>query len=290
MTKSDILEQAARALREAHSGEREGSGFTRARIMVALHRERRRRLFRWVVLSPLASLLVVGSAWAQSTGQWPVVWRAVASVLAFTGVEGAKQPDPGPAPRAIPRRSRPAPLHEAAEAPSLAPAEPESPPAVNEVAPIAAPPELEPAPQTSLRVPRSAHAKRPPRSVTTRASQADPPATVNEPPAPAESKPDADLALFRLAHDLHVAGRQPRAAIAAYDDYLAAFPSGRFVPEARYNRALDSIKLGDKAGARAALEPFARGAYGDYRRKEAKELLDALRSAASHSTPRAQAE
>jgi len=91
-----------------------------------------------------------------------------------------------------------------------------------------------------------------------------------------ESKPDAELASFRLAHDLHVAGRQPRAAIAAYDDYLAAFPNGRFVPEARYNRALDSIKVGDKAAARTALEPFARGAYGDYRRKEARDLLEAL--------------
>jgi hypothetical protein len=275
MTKSDILGQAARALREAHTGEREGSGFTRARIMVALHRERRRRLFRWVVLSPLASLLVVGSAWAQSTGQWPVVWRAVASVLAFTGVERPRPPTPGPAPRAVPERSSPAPLHQAAEAPSLAPAGPETPPAASDVAPVTAPPELATAPQTAPTVPRSAHARRPPR-VAPRASQAAPPATVGEAPAQPESKPDADLALFRLAHDLHVAGRQSRAAIAAYDDYLAAFPNGRFVPEARYNRALDSIKLGDKAGARAALEAFARGAYGDYRRKEARDLLEAL--------------
>ena len=102
-------------------------------------------------------------------------------------------------------------------------------------------------------------------------------ATVPDAPGHPETKPDPDLALFRLAHDLHVAGRQPRAAIAAYDDYLAAFPNGRFVPEARYNRALDSIKLGDKAGARTALEAFARGAYGDYRRQEARELLEALR-------------
>jgi hypothetical protein len=62
----------------------------------------------------------------------------------------------------------------------------------------------------------------------------------------------------------------------AYGDYLRAYPKGRFVPEARYNSALDWIKLGDTAAARAALAPFANGTYGGYRQSEAKQLLEAL--------------
>lgn len=87
---------------------------------------------------------------------------------------------------------------------------------------------------------------------------------------------DRELARFRAAHDLHFAGDRPREAIRAYADYLREFPNGRFVPEARYNGALDQIKLGNEDAAREALEPFAAGLFGGYRQKEARELLEAL--------------
>jgi TolA-binding protein len=83
----------------------------------------------------------------------------------------------------------------------------------------------------------------------------------------------ADDQAFARAHTLHFHGADPAAALAAWDDYLRAFPSGRFAPEARYNRAIDLLKLGRNGEARDALQPFADGAFGSYRRDEARAIL-----------------
>jgi hypothetical protein len=48
------------------------------------------------------------------------------------------------------------------------------------------------------------------------------------------------------------------------------------VPEAKYNRAIDLLKLRRYVEARAALLPFANGAYGAYHREGARELLRAI--------------
>ena len=85
----------------------------------------------------------------------------------------------------------------------------------------------------------------------------------------------AELVLFRHAQNLHLA-RDPAAALAAWDAYLRVATHGVLRPEASYNRALCLIRLGRNAEARAALEPFARGAFGDYRQREARALIDAL--------------
>jgi hypothetical protein len=260
MTDSDVLARAAKALREAHTGEREGSGFTRARVMGSLHRERRRRLLRWAVFSPLASVLLVGSAWAESTGKWPVIWQAVASVFV-----SAPAPELGEPPRALPKppaRPRAEPLAPPADADAgVVPAEGTPNPALEEPAP--APP----------REARKAARSRPKRRVPAQPKAVPERSVAPEPPP--EPARDRELSRFRDAHDLHFGGRA-REAIRAYDEYLKAYPNGRFVPEARYNIALDQIKLGNSAAAREALEPFAEGRYGNYRRKEARELLDAL--------------
>ncbi|MBX3223183.1 MAG: hypothetical protein KF795_21910, partial [Labilithrix sp.] len=96
------------------------------------------------------------------------------------------------------------------------------------------------------------------------------------PPAPSASAPDPHAALFAEAHRLHFTERDPARALAAWDRYLAAAPDGRFAPEARYNRALALVRLGRLVEAKPELRAFASGAYGDYRRDEAKALLDAL--------------
>jgi hypothetical protein len=84
-------------------------------------------------------------------------------------------------------------------------------------------------------------------------------------------------ALYRRAHELHFHGADHAAAIAAWDAYLAAEPMGRFVAEARYNRAPMLIRVGRYVEARAALAPYARGDIaGCYRRAEAARLLERL--------------
>ena len=83
--------------------------------------------------------------------------------------------------------------------------------------------------------------------------------------------------LYRTAHDLHFTRKDPARAVIAWDRYLAAAgPEGSFTLEARYNRAIDLVKLGRSEEARLALAPFARGEYGNYRREEATRLLESL--------------
>jgi tetratricopeptide (TPR) repeat protein len=86
-------------------------------------------------------------------------------------------------------------------------------------------------------------------------------------------------ALYAQAHDLHFHGHDPARALAAWDRYLAAasrdIRSG-LVLEARYNRAICLFRLGQREEARQALQPFADGRWGDYRRDDAQALLDEL--------------
>jgi hypothetical protein len=86
-------------------------------------------------------------------------------------------------------------------------------------------------------------------------------------------------ALYKEAHRLHFVERNAAAALRAWDDYLRADPRGRFATEAHYNRALCLVRLGRSAEARSALDAFARGAFGGYRKTEARALLDALEGA-----------
>lgn len=292
MSDTDLLQRAARELRRAHPGERSGAALTRARILVSARRERRKRLVRWFVVSPLTALALAGSAWAHANDKWPEVWRAVMSVLTLgrTSTERERAPAaPKPRSRAVapPARSETR-ASDAGEAPSLLPAAPRAP------EPEAAPPPSpspEPARAPALGTPSELRSA-PPRRRAARAAPADeasiepptpdpaPPRAAEEPrasePAEAESA-SPELAAFRRAYELDVVRREPRAAIAAYERYLAAYPRGRFVPEARYNLALRALELGDKARARRELEPFAAGDYGNYRQGEARALIDAMR-------------
>jgi len=153
----------------------------------------------------------------------------------------------------------------------------------------------QPAAPTVSSVPREAPAAVPPRVRPARAMAPVIEATpIEEPPAeraPIATAPIAtakpvrrphDHAIiegaYRRAHELHFHGRDPSAALAAWDDYLRADPAGRFAAEARFNRAIDLVKLGRYDDARAALAPFARGeiAPAGYRRDQAQALIDRL--------------
>jgi hypothetical protein len=86
-------------------------------------------------------------------------------------------------------------------------------------------------------------------------------------------------ALYAQAHALHFHGHDPARALAAWDRYLAVASldiRGGLVLEARYNRAICLVRLGQREEARQALQPFADGRWGDYRRDDAQALLGEL--------------
>ncbi len=98
-------------------------------------------------------------------------------------------------------------------------------------------------------------------------------------PAELDLEPSAEArerVLFQAAHRQHFGSASHDQTLAAWDTYLAAHPSGRYVPEARYNRAITLIRLGRRTEGRRALASFADAPEGSYRRHEARALIQAL--------------
>lgn len=240
------LKDAFRAVREKYDGSHPDPDAT---LLRALHktrsRARERKLTRWLVL-PIAAALACSTAWAAQTGKLRTV------VEAFF-------PEHDRAPSAAPKPT-------VAMAPPAQPAPPPAP---------APAPEPEPDPEPEV------VSAPPPPPVPTRATPAPaPPPADPPPPAGAAEKPapssDPHAALFAEAHRIHFTERDPARALAAWDRYLDAAPNGRFAPEARYNRALSLVRLGRHAEAKKELAVFANGGYGEYRKSEARALLDAM--------------
>jgi hypothetical protein len=98
------------------------------------------------------------------------------------------------------------------------------------------------------------------------------PARAEDAPTPVDREAGERLA-YQRAHRDHFFRDAPTAALAAWDDYLAAYPDGTFAPEARYNRALCLVRLRRFVSAATALRPFATGRVAAYRRQEACLLL-----------------
>lgn len=284
---SDRLDEATRALR-AQPVEHDRAADTRARLLAAAQRKRRsprRRLVPWLV--PLAAAFVATAALAGAGGRiaaWiappppePPAPSTTARATTRTTTATPSAPRDAVTPTAIPEPN-------AATATSATPEAPAAPPTV---APPAAPttvPTIAPAPVLkAAREPRgAAHdvatandrtAPLPP-AASAQPPPAQPPSATAQPEAQAPA-PDPSDELYRAAHDLHFRGGSPAAAVAAWDRYLAAAPSGRFALEAQYNRAIALLRAGRKAEGLAALRPFASGAHGAYRKTEAQRLLDA---------------
>jgi hypothetical protein len=245
-----------RALRELETGKNPDSEETLHRVLARRHadgRAWRRSVRLWL---PIAAVLAVSTA-------------AVARWGSFEGARGS-----------LPVRGNLELARSATKPPASAPfaAPPPAAPSSSEDVPVAPPPPsrieapLRPAP-SSWSAPsqaRRAIAAPPPAS----SAPASEPVPIEAPsaPAPANGAP-SDSDVYARAHRLHFDGRDPAAALSALDDYLLRFPDGRFAPDARYNRAIDLLKLRRYAEARAALQPFADGAFGGYHRNDARELL-----------------
>jgi TolA-binding protein len=148
--------------------------------------------------------------------------------------------------------------------PSSAPRAQKSSPVSESPPPIAAEPNAsaEPLPTEPVPAPRAASAvptvPRMPSSVTT-------------------TEAVDELTLYKDARHAHFVEGNFTKALAGWDRYLSRAPAGTFALEARYNRAIALYRLGRRTEAIEALRPFAEGAYGRYRRDEARELIDELR-------------
>lgn len=127
-----------------------------------------------------------------------------------------------------------------------------------------------PAPVTLERAPMPAS-----KAVVGRASFRVIPLEVGRPDAaPTGSPADAEALAYGLAHRAHFVDDAPARALVAWNDYLAAYPRGVFAPEARYNRVLCLVRLGQLRQAARALRPFLRAGPDGYRLTEARLLSD----------------
>ncbi len=247
---SDRLDRALRALREDETGDHPRSEATLDRVLAS----RRAAVVSWPKQArlwvPIAAVLVVATTALARSGAVP---RIRAFVTGAAGV--AERSD---------RAAAPPPAGTAIGAPEPQPtSEPEVTPASSPPPPQAAVPDPEPS---------RAHGASP-----LTAPARPPAAIVSAPvPAPAPDRGPSEGDVYARAHKLHFDGSDPSVALAAWDEYLTLYPAGRFAPEARYNRAIDLLKLKRYAEARAALAPFADGTFGGYHADDARELLRSL--------------
>jgi len=293
--KRDLLAESLRALEESADEAPVRPEETRARVMASLRRRSTRRVAFIRLALPIAAVLAGSIAWAAAAGKLPSPFRSappsdhaappgdVRSKPIFAGapappaLETARVELPeGPAPLAAapepppsPQKESPPPDAPTDHAASPAPREGAASPGLKEGAAAPAPlPAPRPAPAAVTATPSALPAAAPPRDAPT------PPEATSR-AAPVETEEDT---LYKAAHRLHFAQRDASAALTAWDAYLRAAPRGRLSVEARYNRALCLARLGRTAEARSALEGFARGAYGGYRKDEARALLEAMGS------------
>lgn len=311
----DLLERATRALRDTSAPSADDLAETRARILAGTRaaRVQRARTLRWVL--PLAAAFVAGSAFAATNGQVERALETVGAWLRGDAEPSAAPQETRPRVRAPKRAAspateeavveaaptpiEPAPAEQGAEdAPAQEPASDIEDVSTREVASSAevtrssarashgprstrnAQDRERPAPAV---LPRAAHDDAADTQTPTAASASTDTSVAGSAQAVREAEPspvrvaNPDLAAYREAHRLHFGARNFRAALNAWDLYLARFPAGTFSQEARYNRAICLVRLGRVAEARAALAPFARGEIaGGYRKQEAQALLEAL--------------
>jgi hypothetical protein len=280
---SDRLDRAFRALRETEDGHHPRADETLARILREVDRAPHRRSLPaprvWLLA---AAVLAVSTAAAARSGQLGRVIRAFAwtggdsaPAIATTHAGGSAAP-PSLATSLAPELSAlpPVPATPPIEPAPLASPPPAPSPAAPE--PVVAPglvqgPRAPVHPKRDLIAPASAPATR---RGTASPSSSTAPRPESAPSSSAAPSPVDET--FARAHALHFHGADPAAALSAWNEYLRAFPAGRFAPEARYNRAIDLLKLGRIAEARDALQPFADGALGAYRRDEARAILRSI--------------
>ena len=249
------LEQALAATRRRFDGRGEHALLTEQRILEHAWPAPRRR--RPLFYLPLVALFAGSVAFAEELGALVQGARA-----RFFSVQESSEVVPPARPASAPERVRS--TARSAPAPARATATPESPGSLPSGASVREP--------TRVTAPARAPVASAPPPVP--AAQTTPGALSEEPSVAA---PEVDeFALYRAAHQAHFVDHDYAAALTHWDRYLSAARHGSMAPEARYNRALALYHLGRRDEASAALRQFADGAYGRYRREEARRLLESF--------------
>ena len=75
---------------------------------------------------------------------------------------------------------------------------------------------------------------------------------------------------------MHFHESSPRAALRAWNEYIARFPQGRFLPEAELNRAVCLVRLGDIERAREVLLRLTAASGSEHPKEQAEKLLARL--------------
>lgn len=245
---SDRLTLAVHAVRDTASGEEPGAVcFTRSRVLAGVRQLKQRRVLNLTFGIPLAAVLMGSVAWAASDHHFAVVVQYVSTALARGDAEHARRPStPMPARRRPDPGATESPAHHQLSGPAVAPLDTA----------------LEAAPANSQ----------------ARSAVAAAPAAHSGATALNSEVTEREFSLYESAHHWHFIDKNWVAALAGWDEYLRKVPRGRFAVEARYNRALCLVRLGRTDQARDALLAFAQGAAGEYRQKEARELIEQLAS------------
>jgi len=247
----DPLFEATQALRELGELESDVARFTRTRVLAGVRQNQRKRMHRSLLAIPLAALAMGSLAMAATGGYLPApVQKWVTQVTGIT---------PKPAQKTKSKIVRAPTAQDVPAVSSTEPALVENKPA--------------PAPSSSP----LALAPEPLDNAINSAAPLLQSASSNDTPRAGESPiTEAEFERYRSAHEAHFVKKDPAAALAAWNDYLAHAPSGHLAVEARYNQALCLLKLGRMQEARRALSPFVAGVYGSYRRQEAQTLITTL--------------
>jgi hypothetical protein len=289
MSPDEFLLGAARALRDDGRRASASSSATRAAIVYRVVTRQRRRRALGVCATALVMVFGASTAWATAKGH--VHWRDVLRRLAVHAqpVEDSRL---SPTPRSVSS-------HCAPTVPPIVPpivadvAAHEAPRTIEPNAPIPSAPAARSTPRIASRVPRvtaPSPATQAPDAVDGTSEAPTSLAHVeSDNAAPASSPPSNDDprdGVFRDAQHADFHDHDAARALAGWEAYLRAAPDGRFALEAAYNRAIDLVRLGRRDEAIDALTPFASGAHGAYRHREASQLIDALRASSSSGAPR----
>jgi len=275
----DLLKQYTSAFKEEfNDGSSAFPEATRARVIRSLAERRPRRAKWWAIGIPTLALFAGSTAWAAASGRLDAIVERAGVALGIVVEPGAKAPT----------RSAQSGKRHSKGAQALKPALVVAPSALAPSSPV--PEAIAPPLATPALAPSDPKGPHPGDHLTPAESQAQLDSQLQpDPQMQARHQEEAAaIAAYQQAHTAQFGRGDCAAALDAYTNYLTHYPRGRFVMEAQYNRALCLLKTGQLQEGRAALLPFAHGAFGAYRQDQARALLDALEGTSVGTTAQAE--